>query len=419
MYIVISFNYKNSDVATRGKLSVLPNYYEEFKKYGEVIIVSTCNRIEIVTFSELLNPILTKITQLTSVDTQDAFIFKGKEAIRHIFKVLSSLDSMVIGETQITGQYKEAFLKAYEEGTIRKNLSRLMHYGFKTSKRVRNETNISANPVSVASISVRKAKEVLGDLGGYSAVVIGAGDTSRIVCKHLEKQGVNIILLNRSSERAFALKEEITEVNVDVHSLDKLDKFINQYRLLFSATSSNTPIIHDGIIEDKEFVRHWFDLAIPSDICEIESPNIKVFRVDDLKDIADENIRKREEEIEKAENIVEVCIDEYLNFVKASEITPIIKELRKKAEDISRDVIQNAIKKKFIKAEDETEIKKLVHTAFKRYLHNPTITLKDNSNDPQIDVLISSIKKLFKIDDNKVEMMRCEHHIDLKNKNKG
>ena len=413
MYIVISFNYKNSDVATRGKLSVLPNHYDAFKKYGEVIMVATCNRIEIVAFSELVNPILTKISQISGVDVQKAFIYKGKDAIRHIFKVLSSLDSMVVGETQITGQYKEAFLKSYEEGAIRKNLSRLMHYGFKCSKRVRNETNISSNPVSVASISVRKAKEVLGDLGGYSAVVIGAGDTSRIMCKHLEKQGVNIILLNRSSERAFALKEEITEVNVDVHSLDKLDKFINQYRLLFTATSSENPIIHDGIIEEKEFERYWFDLAIPSDIYEIETKNINLFRVDDLKDIADENIKKREQEIEKAQKIVEDCVEEYIDFIKASEITPIIKELRKKAETISKDVIQNAIKKRFIKQENEEEIEKIVYTAFKRFLHNPTITLKENSNDPQIDILISSIKKLFKIDENLLDINRCEYHSEI------
>jgi len=410
LYLVISFNYKNSDVTTRGKLSMLPNFYDEFKPYGEIIIVATCNRIEIVAFAELLNPILTKIEQLTNISTENAFIYKGKSAIRHVFTVLSSLDSMVVGETQITGQYKEAFMKAYEEGAIKKNLSRLMHYGFKCAKRVRNETDISANPVSVASISVKKAKEVLGDLGGYSAIVIGAGDTSRIVCKHLEKHGVNIILLNRTYENAIALKEEINGVNVDVHSIDKLDKFINQYRLLFTATSSNKPIIHDGIIENKEFTRHWFDLAIPSDICEIESENINVYRVDDLKDISDENMRKRANEIEKAKFIVDEMVEEYLKFIQTSEITPIIKELREKAEKISKDVISNAIKKKFIKPEDEKAVEKIVYTAFKRFLHNPTITLKENANEPQIDILLSSIKKLFKLDENLLDINKCEYH---------
>ena len=410
MYLVISFNYKNSDVATRGKLSILPNFYDEFKQYGEFIIVATCNRIEILAFSELVNPILTKITQLTNVETDKAFIYKGKDAIKHIFRVLSSLDSMVVGETQITGQYKEAFMKAYEEGAIKKNLSRLMHYGFKCAKKVRNETNISSKPVSVASIAVRKAKELLGDLGGYSAVVIGAGDTSRIVCKHLEKHGVNIILLNRTYENAITLKEEITGVNVDVHTIDKLAKFINQYRLIFTATSSKTPIIHDEIIEDKDFKRHWFDLAIPSDICEIENENINIYRVDDLKDISDENIAQREQEIKKSEKIVDCMVDEYLKFIQTSEITPMIKELRKKAEKISKDVISNAIKKKFIKPEDEKEVEKIVYTAFKRFLHNPTITLKENANEPQIDILLSSIKKLFKLDENLLDINKCEYH---------
>jgi len=410
VYLVISFNYKNSDVTTRGKLSILPNFYDEFKQYGEVIIVATCNRIEILAFTELVNPILTKIEQLTGVNPENAFIHKGKEAIRHVFRVLSSLDSMVVGETQITGQYKEAFMKAYEEGAIKKNLSRLMHHGFKCAKRVRNETDISANPVSVASIAVRKAKEVLGDLGGYSAVVIGAGDTSRIVCKHLEKHGVNIILLNRTFENAITLKEEITGVNVDVHTLDKLDKFINQYRLLFTATSSNKPIIHDGIIEEKEFKRHWFDLAIPSDICELESENINLYRVDDLKDISDENMQKRALEIEKAKAIVDEMVEEYLKFIQTSEINPILKELRQKAEEISSEVIKNAVKKKFIKAEDEKAVEKIVYTAFKRFLHDPTITLKQNANEPQIDILLSSIKKLFKLDENLLDINKCEYH---------
>jgi len=410
VYIVVSFNYRNSDVVERGKLAILKEYYDEFKQFGEVIIVATCNRIEILSFSELLNPILSKITQITGISTEKADIFKGKEAIRHIFKVLSGLDSMVLGETQITGQYKEAFLVAYEKGTIKKNLSRLMHFGFKTAKRVRKETEISAKPVSVASIAVRKAKEVIGDLGGYSAVVIGAGATSRIICKHLEKHGVNIILLNRTYENAIALKEEINEVNVDVHSIEKLNKFINQYRLLFTATASNEEIIRADMIEEKSFHRYWFDLAIPSDICKIETEDISLFRVDDLRDISEENLKAKENEKIKALQIVDEMVEEYINFIQKTEINPILKELRGKAEEISKDVIDIAIKKRFIKSEDRKTIEKIIHTAFKRFLHNPTITLKENANDPKIDILLSSIKKLFKIDEDLMDINRCEYH---------
>jgi glutamyl-tRNA reductase len=414
MYMVISFNYKNSNVEERGKLSTLVNHYDDFKNYGEVIIVATCNRIEIAAFTTLKNPLLTKIEQITGINTNKAFIFEGVKAIEHIFRVLSSLDSMVVGETQITGQYKEAFMKAYEEGAVKKNLSRVMHHGFKCAKRVRNETNISSNPVSVASIAVKKAKEVLGNLGGYTAVVIGAGDTSRIICKHLEKAGVNIILLNRTYENAVLLKEEIKDVNVDIHSIDKLSKFINSYRLLFTATSSKVSLIKEDMVEEKDFNRYWFDLAIPSDICEIKNDKISVFRVDDLKDISDENIKQREKEIKKANELIEEEVEKYLKFLQESEITPIIKSIRKQAELISKDVIANAVKKHFIKPEDEDEVTKIVYTAFKRFLHNPTITLKENANEPQIDVLLSSIKKLFKLDENLVDMNKCEYHSEIK-----
>jgi glutamyl-tRNA reductase len=409
MYVVISFNYKNSDVATRSKLAILQNHYNEFKHFGEVIIVTTCNRVEIVGFVNVFNPILVKIEKLTGINPKNAFIYKGVDAIRHIFVVLSSLDSMVVGETQITGQYKEAFMKAYEEGTIGKNLSRVMHYGFKCAKEVRNQTNISSKPVSVASIAVRKAKEVLGDFAGYSAVVVGAGDTGRIVCKHLEKHGVNIILLNRSYDKALKLKSEITEVNVDVYSIDKLKQFINQYRLLFSATSSKEPIINAELIEEKKFDRYWFDLAIPSDICLVELENVFIYRVDDLKDISDENIKKREQEVQKAYAVIDNCMDEYLKFLKKSEITPVIKKMRHKAQEISEDVLQNAIKKHFIKKEDAEEVRKILHTAFKRFLHNPTITLKENIDDARIDGMINNINKLFKFEEN-IKDDDCVHH---------
>jgi len=410
MYLVISFNYKNSDIQTRSKLSLLVNHYSDFKSYGEFIIVSTCNRVEIVAYSTSKNKFLSKIEELTKIDVSKAFIFEGVEAIRHIFRVLSSLDSMVVGETQITGQYKEAFMRAYEEGSVKKNLSRLMHHGFKCAKRVRNETNLSNNPVSVASIAVKKAKLELGNLGGYTAIVVGAGETARLICKYLEKEGVNIVLLNRTYENAVSLKEEIEEVNVDIHSIEKLEKFINSYRLLFTATSSDDIIITKDMIKEKEFNRYWFDLAIPNDICEIEDKKIKIFRVDDLKDISLENIEYRKKEIQKAEEIIQEEIENYFKFIKESEITPTIKAIRKKAENISKEVIQNAIKKNFIKKEDEKEVEKILYTAFKRFLHDPTLVLKENANEPQIDILISSLKKLFKLDTKLLDINKCEYH---------
>ena len=412
MYLVVSFNYKNSDIETRGKLSILSNFYDEFKKFGEVIILSTCNRVELIFFTEHEKDIKNKILEISEVSTENADIYRGKQAIKHIFSVLSSLDSMVVGETQITGQFKNAFTNAYELGAVKKNLSRVMHFGFKCAKKIRNKTEISTNPVSVASIAIKKAKSIIGDLGGFTAVLIGAGDTSRIIAKHLEKEGVNLIILNRSYENALSLKEEIKEVNVAVHSIENIKKFINNYRLVFSATSANHQIIKNELISEKEFNRFWFDLAVPNDICQIEDKTISVFRVDDLKDISNENLQKREKELQEANKLIENCVQEYLDFIQSSAINPVLKNLRTKAETISKEVIQNAIKKGFIEEKDENEVTKIVYTAFKRFLHSPTITIKKNVNDPKIDILLSTLKKLFELDENMMDLNKCEYHLD-------
>jgi len=235
MYYVISFNYRNSDVTLRSKLAKLS--LEDFKEFKEVLLLSTCNRIEVIfdkkrDLNELYDKVFYKV--ITPKEMVKAEIYEDDAAIEHIFKVAASLDSMVVGETQITGQLKEAFLESYEKNFIAQDLTRLIHFSFKCAKKVRNQTNISSEPVSVASIAVRRAKEELNDLSGYSAIVVGVGDTARIVCKNLIKDGVNIILVNRTVENAIALKEELgDEVNIDVHSLETLPKLINNYRLLF------------------------------------------------------------------------------------------------------------------------------------------------------------------------------------------
>ena len=302
MYFVISFNYRNSDVTLRSKLSKLT--LEDFEEFKEVILLKTCNRIEIIfdkkrDINELYDKVFYKV--ITPEELLKAEIYSDLEAVEHIFKVAASLDSMVVGEVQITGQLKEAFVEAYEKHFISQDLTRLIHFSFKCAKKIRNQTQISSEPVSVASIAVRKAKEKLQDLSGYSAIVVGVGDTARIVSKNLIKEGVNIILVNRTVENAIALKEELgDEVNIDVHSIEMLPKLINNYRLLFTATSAPFCVIKNEHIKPKNYKRLWFDLAIPSDIEDIKCDNIEIIKVDDLKEISENNLKKRENEVKAA-----------------------------------------------------------------------------------------------------------------------
>jgi glutamyl-tRNA reductase len=411
---IISFNYRNSDVVLRSKLAELK--LEDFKDFKEVLVLSTCNRFEAMfdkkyDINELYDKVFYKV--ITPKEMVKAEEYENDEALRHLFKVAASLDSMVVGETQITGQLKEAFYEAYEKKFISSNLTRAIHFSFKCAKKIRNKTNISAEPVSVASIAVKKAKEKLKDFSGYSAVVVGVGDTAKNVCKNLIKEGVNIILVNRTVENAFALKEELgDEVNIDVHSLDALPKLVNNYRLLFSATASPYAVIKKEYIKPTKFKRLWFDLAIPNDIENIECANIEVIKVDDLKEISEKNRKKREKELNKANELVEECIKEYKEYLSAVAIEPIIKFLQDKAKECATDALNNAVKKKFIPKELEKEVEKVLHNAFKRFLHHPNITLRKMSNNPQSDIFVSVIKRLFGKKDLDLDINKCDYHIE-------
>ncbi|WP_024790603.1 MULTISPECIES: glutamyl-tRNA reductase [unclassified Lebetimonas] len=414
MYFIISFNYRNSDIGLRGRLSNLT--LEDFTDFKEVMILSTCNRFEVFfdqkrDLNELFEKAFSKV--ITKEEFTSAEIYEGRDAIRHTFRVAASLDSMVVGEAQITGQLKEAFLKAYEKHYMTQDLTRLIHFSFKCAKKVRNQTQISEEPISVASIAVKKAKDRLDNLSGYSAVVVGVGDTSKIVCKNLIKEGVNIILVNRTIENAFVLKEELGEdVNIDVHPLEKLPKLINNYRLLFSATSSKDPIIKKEYIKNTNYLRIWFDLAIPCDIETIENEAIEIIKVDDLKNISEKNLKKRKKELVFANDLIEKCVVEFYKYLQSVSIEPVIKFLQTKSKECADLALNNAIKKKYVPEEYEKEIEKVLHNAFKRFLHNPNITLRKMADSPEADILVSAIKRLFGIKGEFLDINKCDYHMD-------
>ncbi len=414
MYFIISFNYRNSDVTLRSKLAKL--HLEDFEEFKEVLLLKTCNRIEVIFDKKRdINEVYDKIfyKAISPKEFLKAEVYEGMEAVEHMFKLASSLDSMVVGEVQITGQLKEAFSEAYEKRFVSQDLTRLMHFSFKCAKKIRNQTQISNKPVSVASIAVRKAKEELGDLSGYSAIVIGVGDTARIVCKNLIKEGVNIILVNRTLENAFALKEELgDEVNIDVHSLESIPKLINNYRLLFSATSAPDTIIKNEHIKEKNFKRVWFDLAIPSDIDRIECVNINIIKVDDLKEISENNLKKRKKEINEANNVIKKCVKEFEKYLQAVSIEPAIKFLQDKAQECSKRALKNAVKKHYIPAEMEEEVEKILHNAFKRFLHHPNMTLRKMADNAEVDIFVSVIKRLFGENELKIDINKCDYHME-------
>ncbi len=430
-YLIASFTHKNTNIETREKLSfadteLRKKFYDALLSIPgvhEALILSTCNRVEILVSTEdhtdLKEQILEKICSVTEVRCDElegkGEIYTDGQAIHHIFSVVSSLDSLVLGETQIVGQVKDAFSFSYENGYSGQKIARVMHNAFRCSATVRNATDISKNPISVASVAVAKAKEIFGgNLGGYTGVVVGAGEMGELTAKHLANAGANIILVNRDMEKALELAKRIDQVTVTVEPFSELPKLVNHYRLLFSATGASEPIITKSIVEETTFERHWFDIAIPRDIEQCQCDKLTVYAVDDLRSIMQQNLQLREQNAQKAYAIVGKFTEDFFRWLQTLSVDPMIKEIRKKARECSHKELQRAIKKGYVPKEYEKQIEKIIHQAFNTFLHEPTGILKNIAEQPQADTVVQSIQLFFNLNVGQrkaLDTYKCDYQI--------
>ena len=431
-YLVISYTHKNTNLRIREKLAFndeekLKTYYEKiFVLHGvnEVVIVSTCNRVELLlsvneldnTKEEILD-ILADHAKFQRREMNDfGKIYENANAIYHVFSVVSSLDSLVVGETQIIGQIKDAFSYSYKNGFCGQKIARVMHHSFRCAAAVRNSTEISKNPVSVASVAVSKAKDIFdGSLGGYTAVIVGAGEMSSLAAKHLANAKVNLVILNRSIERAKELADSIDGVMVTVKPFSDLNEIVNEYRLLFSATGADHAIITQNITRETPFKRHWFDLAVPRDIEEFVHDNIDVYAVDDLQETVAKNLALREESSKVAYAIIDQFTKEFFKWLQTLLVDPLIKEIRDKARYCSEKEVQRAVKKGYIPDEYQEQVTKIIHQAFNGFLHQPTKKLKDIAQQPQADTIVQSIQYFFDLNTDQrksINTYKCEYQIE-------
>ena len=428
-YLVLSYTHKNTDIVTREKLAcnteeVLRDFYTNISKLpevNEIVILSTCNRVEIFLvvkkFDDLVSKIKKILSQLTTATLEEidkkGMIYKDREAVKHLFLVASSLDSLVIGETQITGQLKDAFRFSFENGFCGQSATRVMMNAFKCSQIVRSSTQITKNPVSVASVAVAKAKEIFGgNLGGYTGVVVGVGEMGELVAKHLANSGANIVLVNRDIEKAYELAKRLEQVTVIVEPFSKLKEIVNHYKLLFSATGAPSTIIDEKLVETVSFERHWFDIAVPRDIEDCSCDNINIYAVDDLREIVDKNIKEREANAKSAFAIVDKQVEEFYRWLSTLAIEPVIKELRLMAENSGKCELERAVKKGFIPKELEKNVLKLIQSAFKGFLHTPTKNLKAIADSPKGDVIVQSTQYLFDMNidiQKKINTYKCDY----------
>ncbi len=427
-YQVVSFNYKKCDLPIREKLAFKDDEAKKamldrlvgFDFVYEAFIISTCNRIEVVAATRdnfaTFHAVLGLFAQSSGVNFYELEATSQRvddeEAIRHLFSVVSSLDSLVIGESQITGQVKDAFRLSYENGTAGRKLNRIISYAVKCAAEVRNATQISQNPISIASVAVAQAAQIMGDnLAGMTGVVVGAGDMGKLAAKHLLRAGCDVVLLGRDTQKVQHIAEDLGE-NVKVDEIANLPKYLNRYRLVFTATSSPDPIITREMVEERDLKRLWFDMAIPRDIEEMEIEQMQIFRIDDLKHISADNHALRQEQALKASDIVDQYKDEFFMWLRALSVEPVVKGMRLQVEQAIDAELNRAIKKGFVPAEAEANIRKMAEQMFNRFLHMPTRNMRESSREKDGVVGIDALKNIFEIDMANVnfKQYKNEHH---------
>lgn len=419
-YLIVSFTHKNTDIKTREKLSfgnelekeaflkqVLQNEY-----INESMLISTCNRVELIASVQCCvsssNEILELFAKHSGIDFSSLHervdIYENMAAIYHLFTVASSLDSIVIGETQIAGQLKEAFRFSLEKKFADQKLVRAMNFAFKCAAKVRNITQLGTGSVSVASTAVAKARQLYKDTKEIKALVIGAGEMSELACRHLLKSGFNVVVCSRNIKKAKTLVHSIitdgngnhyTTSQIDVKPYEELENLLHSMELLITATSAPYPIIKKEMVKPTKTTRNWFDIALPRDIEEMMIDNLNIYSVDDLQCIVDETLELRANQAKEAFGIVKQMSEEFFIWLKSLAVEPIIKNIRNKSDEIINKKIQIALKKKFIKKEELANIEKLCKSIMAEFLHTPTIKLKEVSMSLQGDEILNTTQNLF------------------------
>lgn len=426
-YIIVSFNHKHCPMSLLEKISFASSDIIKFssiimenKNIKEVVILSTCNRVELImemSDKQELPFIFSSLASYFSIDENEikgkGDIYQDNEAISHIFCVASSLDSMVIGETQITGQLKSAFKIAISNKLAGKFLSRLIHFSFKCSSFIRNHSDISKNSVSIASIAILKLEESFLELENKKVIVVGAGEMSSLVVKNLVGKNMDIYLFNRSIENIETFKKQYDK-NITIKPLTSLKDYINDIDILFTATGASSHIITDDILKANSNKKVWFDLALPKDIKinEEKHKHIQISSIENLEEIAKKNTALRAKQAKIAHSLIDDKINEFVKWQSGLDVSPVLGKIREKAKKISQDEIKKAIKKKFIKEEDEENIEKLIHVIFNKFLHSTSNNLRKISNEPDVDFAVSNLKFLFSLDEegDSINQYKCKDY---------
>ena len=352
----------------------------------EAAILSTCNRTEIycsLSASDQDWPIdwFSGYHGCRNSELRGyLYTHPGAGAVKHVLRVASGLDSMVIGEPQVLGQLKRAYQTAMQAGSIGKMLNKLFQHSFKVAKDVRSNTLIGNHPVSVAYAAVRLARQIFGDLSRRTALLIGAGETIELATKHLHDNGLQkMIVANRTLERAHNLAQPYSAYSI---TLEEIPRHLDEADIVISSTASPAPLLHRDMVENALLQRKHrpvfiLDIAVPRDVeTEVgELEDVYLYTVDDLQGIIDDNVKTRREAVRQAERIIDTEVAHFMDWASSQDAVATIRALRRQAQQARADVLAAALQKLRLGATPEDLLREVTRTLTNKLLHPPSARL--------------------------------------------
>jgi len=377
----------------------------------EALCLATCNRVEVLARvadgEQAVEGLREFIYRQGNLEREELgrclYVYRDREAVRHLFRVASSLDSMVMGEPQILGQLKEAYRQAVDNRATTVLLNRLLHHAFRVAKRVRTETGIAGNAVSVSYAAVELAKKIFGDLKGKKILIIGAGEMSELAVRHLIRQGAgHIFIANRTYERAKELAEALQGVPL---AFDRIPEALPEIDIVITSTGApgyvvSAEMVASALRRRRNRLLFLIDIAVPRDIDPAagDIENVYLYNIDHLQDVVDSNKEGRRMEAMKAEGIIAEEIAVYEEWFNALAVVPTIVSLREKMEAIMKGELERSASwMKILDGEERSRIEILTASIVNKILHDPIIALKEESRERDELPYVAAVRRLFKL----------------------
>lgn len=401
---VLGINHKSAPVGLREKVAFSPEQVNQALSHAgtqlgvEMVIVSTCNRTELYcNLGEVsCDDVVQWLISYKGLNQQEVlpclYKYQQQQAVAHLMRVASGLDSLILGEPQILGQIKQAYTESREAGSVGSVLERFFQRAFSVAKQVRTDTDIGVNAVSVAFAAVSLAKQIFDDLSGSKVLLVGAGETIELVAKHLIDQGVNkLMVANRTVSRAKTLADRF---GAEVITLNEIPNHLAESDIVISSTASPLPIIGKGMVETALKKRRFqpmflVDIAVPRDIEEQvgELRDAYLYTVDDLQGIVEQNIASRREVAEQAEFIVETQSEDFMGWLRSLESVTTIRDYRSHSERVRDAAVEKALESLANGKDPSTVIRETAFQLTNKLIHAPTEAINKAGRDGRLEEL--------------------------------